>query len=101
MSNEYGNTYCFRRRMKYGYCCFEIEQGENPIIFNLYIYPSYRRQGYGRKILQRIINDIRKTGYAGEIDIVASPLEDSISREKLISFYSTMGLNILNKEENE
>lgn len=83
---------------RYGYCYFEIEYGKRPIIFNLYVHPEYRRQGYARKLLQYVIDEIRQTGYIGEIDIEAVPREQSISKEKLESFYKNMGLAIISPE---
>ena len=91
--NEIGEDFIHR---KYGYCYFEIEHGKKPIIFNLYVHPEYRRQGYARKLLQYVISEIRQTGYIGDIDIEVSPRENSISKEKLESFYVSMGLTVIN-----
>ena len=81
---------------KYGYCYYEIEQDKTPLIFNLYVYPQYRKQGHARKILEFVMNEIRQTGYTGMINIEVSPREDSISRESLAGFYSSLGLNLIN-----
>lgn len=83
---------------KYGYCYYEIEPGENPIIFNLYVYPQYRRKGQAKKLLQYVINEIRSAGYEGKIDIKVSPRENSISAENLTLFYEEMKLNIINRK---
>jgi GNAT superfamily N-acetyltransferase len=83
---------------KYGYCYYEIESGKNPIIFNLFVNPQYRRQGHARWLLEYVINIIRGTGYIGKIDIEVAPREDSIQREQLAEFYISMGLNILDPE---
>ena len=80
---------------KYGYCYYSIEPDKNPIIFNLYIEPEYRRKGHARKHLQYVINEIRKTGYEGKIEIEPIQRENSIDPEKLISFYKSMGLEVL------
>lgn len=80
---------------KYGYCYYSIEPDKKPVIFNLYTEPEYRRKGHARKHLQFVINEIRKTGYEGEIEIEAAPRENSIDSKKLVSFYKSMGLEIL------
>ncbi len=85
---------------KYGYCYYSIEPGKNPVIFNLYIEPEYRGQGHARKHLQFVINEIRKTGYQGRIEIQAAPRENSIDLEKLVSFYKRLGLEIIEGAKN-
>jgi len=85
---------------KYGYCYFEIEQGKNPIIWNLYVHPQYRRQGHAKKIIQYVIDEIRQTGYSGEIDVEPDPRDNSISYENLCEFYTKMGLH-LKEAQNE
>ena len=72
---------------KYGYCYYEIEPGKNPIIFNLFVNPQYRRRGHAKWLLQYVINEIRKTGYNGEIGIEASPRENAIEKDKLSNFH--------------
>ena len=84
---------------KFGYCYYEIESGKHPIIFNLFVNPQYRRQGHAKWLLHYVINEIRQTGYKGEIDIEAAPRENSIDREKLVIFYASMGLNVQKAEE--
>ena len=81
---------------KYGYCYYEIEPGKNPIIYNLYVYPEYRRMGWAKWLLQYVINEIRQYGYGGEINIEALPKERDIDKERLKIFYVSMGLTILN-----
>jgi len=44
--------------------------------------------------LEIVINEIRKTGYTGEIKIKAEPRENSISLDKLIRYCKSMGLKI-------
>jgi GNAT superfamily N-acetyltransferase len=84
---------------KYGYCYYEIEPGKNPIVFNLYVHPQYRKQGHAKKILQYVINEIRQAGYLGQIDIEAAPRENSIEYEKLASFYENMGLHLMERSK--
>lgn len=88
---EYENFY----HTKYGYCYYSVEPGKKPVIFNLYIEPEYRRKGQARKHLQFVIDEIRKMGYQGEIEIEAAPRENSIEYERLVSFYKMMGLEIV------
>ena len=76
----------------YGYCYYDLK---NHLIYNLYVYPDYRNKGYAKRLLQYATNEIRQTGYAGNIYIQADPRGDSISRNNLISFYERMGLLII------
>ena len=80
---------------KYGYCYYSIPLYKNPIIYNLYTEPEYRKQGHAKRHLQYVINEIRKTGYTGPIDIETKPRENSIDINNLSSFYISMGLSIL------
>lgn len=77
---------------KYGYCFYSIE--DEPLIYNLYIHPQYRRQGHSRVLLNFVILAIRKDGYAGKIRIQANPREDSIELNTLIKYYQSMGLYV-------
>lgn len=79
---------------KYGYCYYFIEPKKKPIIFGLYTEPEYRHGGFARKHLEYVINEIRKTGYEGKIEIEVDPKENSISPEELALFYIRMGLKI-------
>jgi len=78
---------------KHGYCFFAADN-KNAIIFNLYVYPEYRRQNKAKKLLRLVINEIRENGYVGEIEIQAKPKEESIGLNDLLSFYKSMGLKI-------
>lgn len=78
---------------KFGYCYYEIKE-DYVHIFNLFVYRKFRRKGRAKEILQNAINEIRKTGYTGEIQIVADPDECSISLIKLRVFYLSMGLEV-------
>lgn len=80
-------------RNKFGNCNYAFED-DYVHIYNLFVYPRFRKQGKAKKIIQAAIEAIRKTGYRGTIQIVANPKNDSISLEKLISFYENMGLEV-------
>lgn len=84
---------------KHGYCYFEMEPGKFPIVFNLFIHPEYRKQGHAKKLLEYVINEIRQSGYMGEINIEAAPRQDSISFHNLAVFYMSMGLTVTNLHE--
>lgn len=77
------------------YCYYDVTKGKPPTIYNLYVYPKFRRQGMATKLLSSVIDIIRKTGYAGDILIEANPRENSISWEDLKNFYEKMGLKVL------
>lgn len=81
---------------KYGYCCYWIEyDNKSAWIFNLYVHPKYRNKGCAKKLIQYTITEIREMGYTGEIEIEANPRENSITKEKLSSFYKKMGLKVI------
>jgi len=82
---------------QYGYCYYTCNE-ENALIYNLYTEPKYRKKGYAKTHLQYVINEIRKTGYKGHIAIEATPRENSIAVEKLVSFYKDIGLYVLETE---
>ncbi len=67
------------------------------LIYNLYVYPEHRLKGKAKILLQHVINEIRESGYRGEIDIEVIPREDIVSLEKLSLFYRKMRLNVLNR----
>ena len=82
---------------EYGYCEYSFEEdeiGKYIHIYNLYIYFKFRRQGKAKILIHAVIDLIRKSGYDGEIQIVAEPQEDSISKEKLKNFYESLGLKV-------
>lgn len=81
----------------FGYCCFLFDEKGQAIVYNLYVYAEYRRQGKAKYILQKVINEIKVSGYNGQILIEAKPREDSVDIENLIAFYKTMGLKVLNE----
>lgn len=79
----------------FGYCFYELvcETYDNkPLIYNLYVYPEHRMHGEATHLLRLAISAIRDSGYAGEIVVEVQPRENSISVEKLSSFYESNGL---------
>jgi len=82
---------------KYGYCYYAIMSDKNAIVYGLYVEREYRRMGHARRILQFVINKIKKTGYKGSIKIEANPSENSIEIKPLTLFYKNMGLEILER----
>ena len=86
---------------KFGYCFYKIEHGETPIIYNLYVHVQYRRRGNAKKLLEYVINEIRKSGYKGEIAIEADPRDTALSCEKLSLFYTNLGLKVINSRDFE
>lgn len=83
---------------KYGYCFYTIEDGKKPLIFNLHTEPEFRGQGYARKHVQYVVNEIRDMGYCGDIEIEASPKDPGINCEALKLFYERMGLKVIGSE---
>ncbi|MBQ7003099.1 MAG: GNAT family N-acetyltransferase [Oscillospiraceae bacterium] len=81
-----------------GHCYYELNKpvadGGTYLIYDLYVYFEYRRKGYARKMLQYLIDEIRSTGYQGDIYIKAEPRCDSISIANLVQFYTDMGLTV-------
>ena len=83
---------------RYGYCFYTLNDTETtePFIYNLFVHEEYRRMGHGKKLLKHIINEIRCTGYEGNIKIEAIPRDNSISLDKLIDLYESLGLEVIN-----
>jgi ribosomal protein S18 acetylase RimI-like enzyme len=77
----------------FGHCYYAFEHNYVHI-YNLKVFPDYRRQGKAKELLQITINEIRKKGYTGSIQIVAIPQDNSIPLEKLKSFYKDLGLDV-------
>ncbi len=80
----------------YGYCFYNFE-GKNAFIYGLYVYPKHRRQGKARRLLVLVIDEIKATGYDGEIEIEVDPKENSITKEDLENFYRSMGLRVYSR----
>lgn len=78
---------------KHGYCYYYIE-GEEAIIYNLYIEPQYRRKGYAKQLLKLVIYLIKTFGITA-IQIECKPRDDSISLEELSRFYKSMRLQVI------
>ena len=96
----FGNNWVIR---EFGYCCYSFEQFKDDneiyaLIWNLYIYSKYRRQGYAKLILQEIINKIKNINNTCDIYIEAIPQEDSINLNNLISFYESLGLQVFTNQ---
>lgn len=68
------------------------------MIYGLFVHPEYRTQGKAKRLLMLVINEIRDTGYSGDIEIEAIPKEDGIDLDRLILFYTSMGLKVLNRD---
>ncbi len=80
-------------KSKYGYCYYDF--GEDYVhIYDLFVYPEYRNKGNARKLLQKAIKYIRKTGWKKEIQIVADPKDLNIDKNRLKTFYKSMGLAV-------
>lgn len=79
---------------RFGYCFYEVRE-DSALIYNLFIHPEYRGQGKARKLLRLVIDEIRDTGYTGDIKIEANPKEEGIDLGQLIEFYTSMGLKLL------
>lgn len=81
---------------EYGHCHYCVCKEENcSMIYNLFVEEEHRRNGKGKEFTKRAINNIRATGYKGDIKIVAEPEENSISKEDLVKFYEKMGLTVV------
>ena len=79
---------------EYGYCRidYNIEESYGHI-HDLYVFPEYRNQGKAREILLKAIECIKSNGYE-EIQIVCSPTEEGIDKERLTKFYKSLGLEV-------
>ena len=78
---------------KYGKCEYEFKD-DYVHIFNLFVLPKHRKKGVATKLLKTAIRHIRRTGWIGEIQIVAIPIEKSINIDRLKKFYVKMGLRV-------
>ena len=80
-------------KTEFGYCEYSFES-DFVHIYNLFVYPEFRRQGRAKELLRLAIVAVRDTSYKGEIKIVAKPKENCISLVNLIKFYKEMGLGV-------
>lgn len=98
MITENDQEYYVEDEFTRSFCFYTFDNGgARAVIYNLYVYPEFRRRGSATKLLTRAIEEIRNTGYAGEIVIEAIPRENSISKEDLVAFYEKMSLTVLNR----
>lgn len=80
----------------YGHCHYCVCANEDcSMIYNLFVEEKHRRKGYAKSFVIQAIDEIRKTGYLGDIKIVAEPESESISKEELIKFYEKMSLKVI------
>ena len=77
---------------KFGYCEYSFEE-DYAHIYNLFVYPEFRKSGNARTILRMAINEIRAV-HKGSIRIVANPKDEFVDKDRLISFYKSMGLDV-------
>lgn len=80
---------------EFGFCEYDFECdkfGKYVHIYNLYIYPKHRRKGHAKKLLLCAISEIRNKGWTSDIFIVAMPIENSITKQKLEDFYKSLEL---------
>jgi ribosomal protein S18 acetylase RimI-like enzyme len=77
----------------FGYCEYDFEE-DYVHIYNLFIYPKFRKQGNARKLLQSAIKSIQNTGYKDKIKIVAIPKDNSIPTDNLINVYKSLNLDV-------
>ena len=84
---------------EYGYCYYDIESYEYPLIYNLFVHPEFRNQGKSKQLLALVISSIRGTGSTLPITISAVPFDScDVDRTKLESMYVGLGLIVLSKE---
>lgn len=87
----------------YGYCYYDLDKpvsdGGTYLIFGLFVYPEYRRNGHSKRMLQFLIDEIRGTGYSGPIYVKAKPEGNSINVDTLSMYYRKMGLTVSKEAE--
>ncbi len=77
----------------FGRCYWSLQEGYVHI-YDLFVKNERRGRGLAKYLLQQAINGIREAGHTKEICIVADPMESSIDRVRLSSFYKKMGLDV-------
>jgi len=77
---------------EYGYCYYEID--DYPLIYNLYIKPSYRNKGKSKVLINFCIERIKELGW-DEIYIKAEPFGDSIDKKIIERYYKSLGLKLI------
>ena len=79
---------------EFGHCSYCIcEDVNHSMIFNLHVFKEHRRQGHGSAMIKQYIEEIRATGYKGDIEVVADS-DDGIDRDVLVKLYESFGLKI-------
>lgn len=74
---------------EYGHCHYCVcKDNDCAMIYNLYVKKSHRRKGHARNFIRQAINNITKTGYGGNIKIVAEPEDNSIPKKTWLNFMS-------------
>jgi len=83
---------------KFGYIYYTIpcNKYKDSWIYNLYVYPRFRRKGHATHLIECAIQEIRYNGYIGSIKIEAISKRKCININRLIHFYKTMGLEVMN-----
>jgi hypothetical protein len=83
--------------IKQGWCYWTLEP--YPLIYNLFVDPKYRNQGWAKHLLRMVKQEIDKiVGYPGIIQIQAEPAEPKeagIDKSRLIEFYKHEGLKVI------
>lgn len=79
---------------KFGYCYYQICK-DSALIYGLYVEPEHRRQGNAKRLLQLVVNEIRYTGYAGDINVQVLAEEPGIETRRLIQLYKAFNLTII------
>lgn len=90
----------FTIESEFGFCHYSFESdsiGEYSHIYNLFVFPQYRRKGHAKALIIEAIKNIRAVGYNNEIQIVANPSDKSIDKDDLKKFYSSLGLSVFDE----
>jgi ribosomal protein S18 acetylase RimI-like enzyme len=81
-----------------GWCYWALEP--YPLVYNLWVVPECRGQGYGRKLLRMAVAEIRASvGNERKIKVQAIPFDKGIYKSRLKRFYRSEGLVVMEKEE--
>lgn len=83
---------------RYGWCYYDLT--DVPFIYGLQIHEEHRRMGHAKRLLGMVIGAIRQDGYDGVIRIEAIPQDDCMPLYKLIEFYESLGLEVINGYRN-
>ena len=89
---KYGDVYDKEREGLYNYLdvvgklYFEKDNKGNVHLWDLYITEEYREKGYGKKIRNFVINEIKEMG-CKKIMTKVDNYENNVTKKELISFY--------------